>query len=217
MPDEGSAPTLSWSIDALPAASFVLLTYDLTVEAPIGIPGEYRNVAQVMAADQHDPDSTPGNGLLGEDDHDAFTLLAQEADLSVIKVASASRPDVGDTVTYEITLVNDGPNDATNVVVSDVVPSALLYASGSIASDAGATGAVIVGDGSSAPILRWTVDALPAGSSVTLSYDITVLAPTGAADEYLNAAEIPTRTLPLGSGATISLIRLPTTTSRASR
>jgi uncharacterized repeat protein (TIGR01451 family)/LPXTG-motif cell wall-anchored protein len=188
--DGGSAPLLSWSVDSLPAGSSVLLSYAVTVETPTEAPGEYTNVAEVMSADEYDPDSTPGNGVLSEDDHDAYILVSRESDLSVVKTVSAATPDIGDIVTYEITLANAGPEAATNVVVRDDLPAGLSFVAASMTFDSGSTGATIVADDASAPVLRWTIDALPASSSVTLFYMATVRAPTGGANEYLNAAQI---------------------------
>ena len=36
-------------------------------------------------------------------------------------------PNVGDTITYTINLSDNGPDSATNVVVSDLLPSGLLF------------------------------------------------------------------------------------------
>jgi uncharacterized repeat protein (TIGR01451 family) len=46
-------------------------------------------------------------------------------DLSVKKTASAARVTVGDTVTYTLTAANAGPDAASDVTVSDTVPSQL--------------------------------------------------------------------------------------------
>ena len=183
--DDSAAPTLSWTIASLASGAFVDLTFDATVLAPTGAPGEYVNVAEVTAVDQFDPDSSPGNddGDQSEDDEDNAAVTPQQADLSLSKVISDATPNVGDSVTFTVTLTNDGPSTATAVEVTDVLPAGYSYDAGSIA---GGTSQ----DDSAAPTLTWTIASLSSGASSVLTFDATVLAPTGAPGEYLNAAEV---------------------------
>ena len=82
------APTLAWTIATLASGGSVDLTFTATVLAPTGAAGEYVNVAEVTAADQFDPDSTPDNddGDQSEDDEDNAVVVPQAADLSLTKV-----------------------------------------------------------------------------------------------------------------------------------
>ncbi len=98
---------------------------------------------------------------------------ATDADLSVNKELLSSGPFfVGDTVTYEITVTNDGPLDATNVVVSDVFTNLTL---------ASVTG------GSCAPAsFPCTIANLADGASETL----TVTATIDAAGAFDNSASV---------------------------
>ena len=53
-----------------------------------------------------------------------------EADLSLDKTVDISSPDdFGDEVTFTITVSNAGPDDATGVEVTDLLPSGLDYVS----------------------------------------------------------------------------------------
>ena len=92
------------------------------MEAP---PADATNTAQVSASDQFDPDSAPGNddGDQSEDDEVAFTVDPFVADVSLVKLGPATAPNVGDTVTYQIRVSNDGPDAATSIVVRDVPAS----------------------------------------------------------------------------------------------
>jgi uncharacterized repeat protein (TIGR01451 family)/gliding motility-associated-like protein len=50
-------------------------------------------------------------------------------DLSIIKIANKRRVETGDLVTYTITLNNEGPNIATNVIINDRLPAGLSFVS----------------------------------------------------------------------------------------
>ncbi len=176
--DDSGAPTLTWTIDSLDSGSSVDLTFDATVLAT----GDYMNVAQVMAADQYDPDSAPANddGDQSEDDEDAQGITTREAaDLSLTKTLDGTTPDVGDTVTFTITVANAGPDTATNVSVEDILPDGYSYVAGSITGGDAS-------DDTAAPTLTWSINSLAAGASTELTLQAEVLA-TG---DYLNVAQV---------------------------
>ena len=50
-------------------------------------------------------------------------------DLAIIKGVSVDVANIEDVLTWTITLINNGPDDAVNVVVSDVLPKGLIYVS----------------------------------------------------------------------------------------
>jgi uncharacterized repeat protein (TIGR01451 family)/gliding motility-associated-like protein len=106
----------------------VLLTYEALVTGS----GQIVNFAQVTAADQKDIDSSPSNGpLVNEDDDDDEVITAggtePQIDLSLQKIVSNSSPKLNDNLTYTIRVKNDGPDEATNVDITDVMPSSLQY------------------------------------------------------------------------------------------
>lgn len=151
-----------WSLSALEAASNATLEIRAIVEAP----GRRINGAELIAVDQADPDSTPGNQVTTEDDQDLATIDPPVVDLSLTKVASPLRPSVGGELTYTLLLRNDGNDVATGVVVHDQLPDSTLFQS--------ATESV----GSFDPITgRWTVPSLAANSSATLLLRTIVLTP----------------------------------------
>src|SRR5262245_3855530 len=55
--------------------------------------------------------------------------LAQSADLAVTKSVSNPTPNVGDTITFTVTLTDNGPDTATNVTVQDLLPAGLTFVS----------------------------------------------------------------------------------------
>jgi uncharacterized repeat protein (TIGR01451 family) len=59
------------------------------------------------------------------------------ADLSITKTTAATNASPGSTITYTITAHDNGPADATNVVITDALPASLLFQS--ISAPAGFT------------------------------------------------------------------------------
>ena len=67
--------------------------------------------------------------------------------LALAKTISNATPNVGDIITYTVTLTNNGPDQATNVQVTDLVPAGLTFISAtpSKGTYVSATGAWTVG------------------------------------------------------------------------
>lgn len=116
--------------------------------------------------------------------------FAPYVDLRLEKTISAqTQYNVGDVVTFTITVTNDGPNPATGIAVTDNLPNGYTYQTGTIDSDAGTTGATITPNAGVAPDLSWTIDQLDPSESVTLTFDAEILAPLSGVS-YENYAEI---------------------------
>ena len=58
------------------------------------------------------------------------TETPQQADLAVTKTVSDPTPNVGDSITFTVTLTNSGPDAATNVQVTDLLPAGLTFVVG---------------------------------------------------------------------------------------
>ena len=102
----------------------------LNISANVTSTGAIMSTAEIVAADQADPDSTPNNGLATEDDQASVTLTASPAtaDLRLTNIVSNTTLLVGDDVTFALTLTNEGGTaEATGVAVLDLLPSGLTY------------------------------------------------------------------------------------------
>ena len=96
------------------------------------------------------------------------------ADLSLDKSVDSATALIGDTITFTLTLTNSGPDTATNVTVTDQLPSGFAYLSDS-------------GGGSYDTVTGiWTVGSLDSGSSTVL----TIIATVNATRAYTNVAEV---------------------------
>ena len=60
-------------------------------------------------------------------DSDSVEATTLEADLSLLKTVSDGTPNVGDVVTFTLSVTNDGPDTANNVEVTDIVPTGYTY------------------------------------------------------------------------------------------
>ena len=88
------------------------------------------------------------------------------ADLALTKTVNNPTPNVGDTITFTVTLTNAGPVTATSVEVSDLLPAGLsfVFANPSQGSYDPASG-------------LWDVGSVSAGASQTLLVGATVVSP----------------------------------------
>ncbi len=93
----------------------------IRVQIQPGAPSTVTNTAAVTSP-VDDPDPT-------DNDDDASVSVQESADLSVEKVADLASAEPGDTITYTLTVHNDGPDTAQNVTLSDTIPSGLAFVS----------------------------------------------------------------------------------------
>ena len=98
----------------------------------------------------------------------ASVMITAPADLELTKNVSDATPEVGDTVTYTIEITNNGPDTATNVMITDVVPAGLSYNTGSIMGP-GANDSDPSGGG-----LTWTIPSMLLNDVVMLTFTATV-------------------------------------------
>jgi LPXTG-site transpeptidase (sortase) family protein len=160
----------TWTIGALANGASATLGITVTVNTS----AVTTNTATKTAENQ--PDPAAGNNSA------SATITPVAADIAITKSVDNTRPNLNTNVTFTITATNNGPSNATGVVVNDVLPVGLTYVS-SVAS-AGTT--YTFGTGA------WTIGALANGASATL----TIVATDTSTSALTNTASKSAETQP---------------------
>ncbi|MCC0030385.1 MAG: DUF11 domain-containing protein [Brucellaceae bacterium] len=107
----------------------------------------------------------PGGATVS--DSDSASVPRLDADLVTVKTLLSGNPNpqVGDTVTFQIAVTNNGPADATSVALVDTLPAGMTAAPGHGVVSAGFYD---IGTG------MWTIGTLAAGASATLVVEGTI-------------------------------------------
>ena len=142
------------------------------------VPGEYRlreNTVSGYMLTSIDCDGSDVDGLDGlvienaENVTCVFVNDDQGIDLEINKQVNDTSPNLGDVVTFTLTIVNNGPDQATNVEIVDQLPAGFTYETNSISGGSSNSDSDPSGAG-----LQWTLDTLPSGSSITLSFNAAI-------------------------------------------
>ncbi|MCP3939795.1 MAG: DUF11 domain-containing protein, partial [Actinomycetia bacterium] len=56
-------------------------------------------------------------------------IVVEATDIAISKKVSDTEPDLGDTITYTVTVQNQGPSAASNVVIDELLPAGVSYLS----------------------------------------------------------------------------------------
>lgn len=148
-----SGNTYSW---AYPSSLGVggTISFDLVVKAASSL-SSISSLANVVSVSTEDEEGNTTNNTATDTD----AVLA--VDLEVTKSFSPSAPLEGGLVTYDVVVINNGPITATNVKLTDLMPSGITYSSYSVSSSpSGQSYAYATG--------LWTIGTLGDGMSATL-------------------------------------------------
>lgn len=173
-----------WSlVDPLAIGASQMLTLVANVDGNVAGDTTLTNVAQVVAANETDMDSTPGNddGDQSEDDEaNASVTVGAVIDLELEKTVNVATADVGDDVVWTVNVTNttSANTAATNVQITDTLPTGVSVIS-----------ATPSGVGTFAGGVWSLVEPLQPGAMATLTIVTSIDSAAGATD-LINVAEV---------------------------
>lgn len=126
-----------------------------------------------IACDGVDSDGLDGVEIEpGEDVTCRLVNDDQGVDLEIQKSVNNTSPNIGDVLTFTLSVTNSGSDPATNLTVTDIVPAGFSYLASSIVGGTTNDDTSPAGSG-----LTWTLASLPPGAGAALTFQATVLAP----------------------------------------
>lgn len=167
-PFSGTSPATGITITSIGPDDAVTLSWQVQVNSTPPIPTPITNLANVVV---------PG-GISGITN--VVQTQVSHAFVSTLKSVDKTNADVGDTLTYTLTLKNSGNVAANNVVVTDPIPAGTTYVAGSVTGTVAFTGTPATGLTLTAPI--------PVGGSAVITYKVKVSSTIPANNPILNTA-----------------------------
>jgi uncharacterized repeat protein (TIGR01451 family) len=167
-------------------------TATITVVVIPTVQGTISSTASVTSS-QTDPDSSNNNA----------TVLTQvspaTADLAVGLAAAPNPVVIGATLTYTVSVTNNGPSDASGVTVTNTLPASLAVLSATVSQ-----GSITTGGGS------WTIGTLPSGARATA----TITAVPTAEGSFVGTSTVQGNqvdSVPVNNTATLTIVVGPST------
>jgi uncharacterized repeat protein (TIGR01451 family) len=154
-PSQGIFLSPTWTVGSLATGSSATLTVVLTATSAAS-PGTdvICDTATLTAVDEPQVST-------GDESDTECTSIAVAADLSITKEDDADPPPAGSDLTYTLTVHNDGPSNATNVVVTDPLPAGVSY----VSDDCG---------GSNVPPWTWNLGSLATGATAVCHLVVSI-------------------------------------------
>ncbi len=152
-----------WTVGNLAASASASVQVIVDVGTTVA-PAAYTNTATIALDRMVGVNDT----VSGNNSDDVDVTVQPRFDLEVTKTDGQTTVTTGSLVTYTITVDNDGPSAATNVVVTDTLPTGMVFVSATSNSTSFGTGS---GQNYSA-----TIASLASGETRTISLVARVLA-----------------------------------------
>jgi len=175
--------------EPLPAGATEVVTLTLLIDPSAG-PAVIENTAEICPDGCLTPDPDPDNNVSTDE-----ITLADAADVAIVKATTGDNPVLaGESTEFTVTVTNNGPSTADDIVLTERLPAGLAFVPGSPPTGAG-----------------WTCDE-PDGRVITCTLD-DPLRPTGVDGAAPALLTVPARALPNVLDGTTLTNRATVTTS----
>ena len=175
--------TQSWAIGTIPAGSGGSVAVTVRVDSPLADGTRLLNAATLTSAETPPQSAT------------AVTTVRSAPVLTIAKRALPEQVEAGQALTYVIDFANTGNANASNVVIRDPVPANTTL----LTADAGG---VLVSD-----VVTWSIGALAAGASGSVSWTAEVDAPLPDGTVISNSADLSSDEVPTVSTTIDATVR----------
>src|SRR4029453_18929878 len=157
--------------------------YHVTLNVPAGSSGSLFNTGTVSASNST-TDPTPANNSVTQ-----ITAINSNADMVITKTDSPDPVPGGTNVTYTITITNNGPATAQNVVLNDVLPTGPTFVSSQfVGGSTAATNRTTPTVGQTGGTFNCTWTTLANGQNAL--YNVTLNVPAGSSGNISNTATV---------------------------
>ena len=146
LPTSGNWSASTWSLSKLVSGATERLFVTVTVDA--GTAGQI--ITNTLSNTQDQLDNNASLDDLEE------TIVVTAADLITVKSVDNTTPAEGETITYSISVSNNGTSDATGVSLVDILPNGLAYSGDNSSGQYNSATGV------------WTIGALANGATTSL-------------------------------------------------
>ena len=175
-PDQGSCniagDTVTCDLGDIDAGETVTIVVEFSSDDAI-------DVNDKVTVDSDTPDPDHSNNM--DEGSVSFSGLA---DLAIVKSDTPDPVLIGEQLTYDITVTNNGPSTAINVVVEDILPAGVVI--DSVSSSGGTCNAGVPGDPSRPTVC--TFDSIASGGVETMQIIVTV--PPSVGPTLINDAKV---------------------------
>ena len=192
-----SAGVLTWNMGTLLPGQVATLTFTMNA-ASSGVPPGITPLANTAGANWDSGSATSNTVMVSISTQPNLTLSKSVTDIN----GGAIEP--GDALTYTLTVTNTGSGGASNVVVSDPIPSNTLY-SGPLSAPGGWAGSFDAVDNR----VLFTTPTLAPGATAVMSFQVTVDSLQAGATLVNNSASVSA-----GNAASRQATTLSTATAR---